>query len=637
MFIQPKLKKMTTPNRPPIDTIVHLGAGRCSELDDYLAQQPHRLLLVEADPQLAEDLQNRTKGHESVQVSCAAISGQPGPATFNRYNLPEVNSLHAANKLIELFPGLKTVEQLKVNAISPDSLLSHLKLNVEQKNLLIIDLPGEELPVLQVLKQSQKLHFFSQVILHCGCESLYEGSEAAEQVLEWLRDEGFDLVAEDNSINPDRPCWTLRRNDMQLRNHELQDQVEQLANNNRELKNNAAALHDRVETLSKKLDVQKKLSKEQKTQIEQLTKERDEHAKFAEERQVQLEQFTKANEEQAKRTVDLTVQLEQLTLAKDELTGQEAERQNLLDLLKQKLDESTKKDEELRAEIQQLAEQKETQAKLAHELKGKIEQLKKERDEKTAKIKMQQTDHSNMRKGLESVFKKEILNATKQMEAYLGVLHYLQSGEFIGDMHNWPVSPDFALYLIQLLEFNDYDLVIEFGSGTSTVLIAKTLKKIACRRQGKQPAQQLSFEHLGEYHTLTYANLQQAGLAESVQLIQAPLVPYTAPNGNIYSYYNCHQTLSELANCFSLDGLKILVMVDGPPATTGEHARYPAVPSVLNHCLGARIDILLDDYIRSDEKEIVQLWLSDIEAMGLEYTIEQKKMEKDACLIRVLH
>ena len=72
------------------------------------------------------------------------------------------------------------------------------------------------------------------------------------------------------------------------------------------------------------------------------------------------------------------------------------------------------------------------------------------------------------------------------------------------------------------METNDYDVVIEFGSGTSTVLMAKVLDKIANRRQGKPPVRQVAFEHQAEYRARTGVSLQQAGLGEKVQLGMPP-------------------------------------------------------------------------------------------------------------------
>lgn len=56
---------------------------------------------------------------------------------------------------------------------------------------------------------------------------------------------------------------------------------------------------------------------------------------------------------------------------------------------------------------------------------------------------------------------------------------------------------------------------------------------------------------------------------------------------------------------------------------------------MLEHFAGTHIDLLLDDYIREDEKEIVQRWQTDITAAGFSQTTTERKLEKDACLIRV--
>lgn len=262
------------------------------------------------------------------------------------------------------------------------------------------------------------------------------------------------------------------------------------------------------------------------------------------------------------------------------------------------------------------------------------EQIKVQSAAVAEQLKKQNVDIANARKALESTFKSEILNATKQVEAFLGLHNYINGGHLLPEMHGWPIGPDFALYLIELLESNDYDLVIEFGSGTSTVLIAKALAKIAARRQAKLTARQFAFEHLEEYKEKTLSALQSAGLADSVQLDLAPLQPYLAANGNVYPYYSCQETLVRLAQSLP-PGLRVLVMVDGPPGATGKHARYPALPVVHSCFIGARIDLLLDDYIRADEREIVQLWLHDLEKWGLVGSLLEKRLEKGACLISV--
>ncbi|MGO3985371.1 methyltransferase FkbM [Pseudomonas sp. SAS7] len=264
------------------------------------------------------------------------------------------------------------------------------------------------------------------------------------------------------------------------------------------------------------------------------------------------------------------------------------------------------------------------------------EDLQKQHATLSEQIRQQNAEMIKVRQSLERTVKSEMLNAAQQLEAFMGVQNYLNHGEHLPGMHGWPISPDFALYLVELIDGNDYDLILEFGSGTSTVVIAKALARIARQQHGKPATVQVAFEHLEQYHAQTQANLQHAELLGAVQLELAPLADFKAPNGSTYSYYSCHAALHKLAEQLT-SNIKILIIVDGPPASVGKHARYPAVPSVLAGFKGAHIDILLDDYIREDEKEIVQLWLKDIEVEGLNAQMSTRKMEKDACLISIPH
>ncbi|MCB8747860.1 hypothetical protein LHU53_13190 [Rhodoferax sp. U2-2l] len=265
------------------------------------------------------------------------------------------------------------------------------------------------------------------------------------------------------------------------------------------------------------------------------------------------------------------------------------------------------------------------------------ETLAKQKVDLDAQLKKQADELIRMRKFIDASLKKEVANATKQIEAAVGLQSYFATGELPNiniERHSWPISPDFALYLIQLLETYDYDVIIEFGSGISTVIVAKTLAKMAGRRQPKPPVVMVSFDHLEPYYQQTLAQLNQAGLADSVQLELAPLQPYTAPNGNTYPYYTCQAALAALAAKHPPKGQRVLVLVDGPPASTGKHARYPAAPAVLAAFAGAQIDFLLDDYIRDDEKEISALWQAEFSGSQIKHTTAEIKLEKDACLIR---
>jgi hypothetical protein len=279
-----------------------------------------------------------------------------------------------------------------------------------------------------------------------------------------------------------------------------------------------------------------------------------------------------------------------------------------------------------KSEISQISESFES-------LAGSILQQK---SELQSQLKKQSQAMDKVRDTLTKSIKTEVTNATKQLEAFFGIKSYFETGEVIGELHGWPISPDLGLYLIQQLEATPYDLVIEFGSGTSTQLMAKTLAVIAQRQPSRSKPVQLAFEHLSFYHEKTLSVLQQSGLADSVHLHHTPLSPYQAADGTDYAYYECEAHLQALSLEFdNKNGLRIFVLVDGPPKSTGVNARYPALPLLLKQFKHAHIDLVLDDYNRPEEKEVAQKWVDELQAMQIEHALTKEALDKGACKISV--
>lgn len=298
-----------------VHTLVHLGAGQCGELDGYLALQAHHILLVEADPIIAEALEKDTHQFPHVQVKCAAVAGHAGPATFHRYNLRSAGSLHAPDGLLRLFPGLRMTERVEVHAVTPKMALESLELQIHNNNWLIIDLPGEELPVLKALMKDNMLDLFCKVQIHCGQQALYAGGESAEKILEWLNEAGFILVREEATEDPDRPCWTTLRNRLHVENRDLRNKNISLQSQIDELKVEAEALAKCADSLRQKVDV--------------LKHERDEQTRLAEELQSFSNNLKRGLEERTKCEAEYALKEETLQ-KKLEQTEQECNKQAMI-------------------------------------------------------------------------------------------------------------------------------------------------------------------------------------------------------------------------------------------------------------------------------------------------------------------
>lgn len=238
---------------------------------------------------------------------------------------------------------------------------------------------------------------------------------------------------------------------------------------------------------------------------------------------------------------------------------------------------------------------------------------------------------------LRNELSKGLGNAVKQVEAFLRIQNYLGSGDALGDFHGWPISPDIGLFLLEKMREQHYDLIIEFGSGTSTALFARALEVITQNRKHQidngasdsitTPTEIVSFEHDLHYHRKTSQMLNARRLHDRVQLVHAPLVDWSEGEQN-YLYYDCQDTLSELAQRNADRRARILVLVDGPPGATCANARYPAVPLIFNVLGRHHIEVVLDDASRPEEKQVIEMWKSFWKQRSIRITESMVQSEK---------
>lgn len=202
-------------------------------------------------------------------------------------------------------------------------------------------------------------------------------------------------------------------------------------------------------------------------------------------------------------------------------------------------------------------------------------------------------------------FSKNLTNVVAQIENYIALNNYFNTGSKLSNYHGWPISPDIALFIVDVINEKNYDAIIEFGSGTSTELFAKIA--LMRKKKNQKVPKILTFDHLSEYYEKTQAILSRESLGDFVQLECAPLIPMRLQDDD-YQYYDCEQILKEFLADLPIDA-KILVLVDGPPGATCKHARYPALPMIYKVLTqNNQLDFVMDDAARLEEKEVVDKW-----------------------------
>ncbi len=165
-----------------------------------------------------------------------------------------------------------------------------------------------------------------------------------------------------------------------------------------------------------------------------------------------------------------------------------------------------------------------------------------------------------------------------------------QPGRLLPIWSDWGLAPQVLLEVINVVrDAGPNPLVVELGTGDSTLWIAKTLAE---RGDGRL----ISFEHDEAYGSLTRARLSAAGLDDWVEMRVAPL-RHVEIDGETYPWYDLVGDLTEVR----------VLIVDGPPGNTGHLARLPAFP-MLSQALEEDAIVLLDDADRPDEQEIIKRW-----------------------------
>ena len=159
----------------------------------------------------------------------------------------------------------------------------------------------------------------------------------------------------------------------------------------------------------------------------------------------------------------------------------------------------------------------------------------------------------------------------------------------------WALDPVAMLAIVKLIGRSRPRVVLECGSGTSTIWIGAALRSIG-------EGHLTTLEHLAAYAEETRTEVSLHGLESWVNVRFAELTQIQVGEST-YNWYSP-------AALHDISGIELL-LVDGPPKASGPAARYPAIP-LLAEKLSDRALIVLDDTDRPTENKILKRWLAEL-------------------------
>lgn len=220
----------------------------------------------------------------------------------------------------------------------------------------------------------------------------------------------------------------------------------------------------------------------------------------------------------------------------------------------------------------------------------------------------------DVKQEIKQEIRKEIRQTFRQMEALQNLTALLPANDLLPATRGWAASPDLLMVLVDLVISERPSLVVECGSGASTLWLA-----LAMRRFGID-GRIVALDHDPVFGGKTRDLLARHDVRDLAEVRDAPLESFSL-DGETYSWY-ARRAWEDLT------GIDLL-FVDGPPATTGHQARYPALP-LLSGSLSPVATAVLDDLIVPDMQKVLRLWLDAYP----DFSSEILPLEKQAAVLR---
>ncbi|MDR3256689.1 MAG: glycosyltransferase [Endomicrobium sp.] len=217
-------------------------------------------------------------------------------------------------------------------------------------------------------------------------------------------------------------------------------------------------------------------------------------------------------------------------------------------------------------------------------------------------------------------FKKELINICKnnehlnytQLESLFWLSKRLKIKNSLPPMRNWAMSPDVLLKLHEYITNAKPKIILEFGSGVSTIVICDALSQ-------NNSGHLISIEHLEKFIKETVEVIKNENLSSFLDLRLAQLKIWVGEhlcNEKPVFWYD--EKVIDTSDLKDID----LLIIDGPPGNTNPYARYPTL-QILYKKLSNKAQVWLDDSKRKDEDIIVQTWVEKYKLIPNFFNLEK--------------
>ena len=178
----------------------------------------------------------------------------------------------------------------------------------------------------------------------------------------------------------------------------------------------------------------------------------------------------------------------------------------------------------------------------------------------------------------------------------------------------WAASEDLLLWLAGYVLEHRPRLVVDLGSGQSSVWMA------AAMRTAGYDGRVIGVDHDEGFAQATRDLARRQGVESWLTVLHAPLREQVIDEREVTWY--------DVDAFEGIDGIDLL-SIDGPPGQGAPYARWGALPA-LRELLSPDATIVMDDMVRRDERQIVADWVARYPG----FSVERLPFEKGAAVLR---
>ncbi|WP_218419447.1 hypothetical protein [Alteromonas lipotrueae] len=516
--------------------------------------------------------------------------------------------------------------------------------------------------------------------LTAKAHSIEESNQKVEQLSSENRSLKNSLEVASNSLKDSRVAFTALEKDLEKANLEAQKRIsenEKIRIQLQDSKSSVDTFTIEVETLNSTINSLKAKLETSNNEIESLRSQLETSNSVTKSLNVKLGDSNSEIESLALHLNTSENEIEKLSAALKASVEELSQRNDSAekDILKIKaLEDALKKSQDKCDEVYSWFASRKKQVEV---LESQINSLKQEREtllasrdtqksvkELEAKIDALFKTQSNESVEIANVLGRHITksetNTRKELLALNKLQDVLHNKELITYSCGESLSSESLLFLTSLIRLNNYDVIIEFGSGTSTAVMADVVASKNMRNKtlhlgddSKRSREQdklteiesgdfrslpnyiISFEQSETFLGNTLNLLENANSNQFVDLCLSPLIDNKYSSVDSTLFYDCEEKLREVKRIFDGRSANILVIVNGPLLkSSSADGRGAALPSILDKLSMHTVDFFFEENNAELRQKLITSWQTETERRGLSFNFEPLSDSGESLLVK---